>query len=88
MEFTAVDVDQVWVLQQHVEVEAGIHVARQARVVPCWHDHFASGISVSLSVYAADQRYEVALAAARDAHAESYGDVQDDGDPDDEQSPW
>jgi hypothetical protein len=88
VEFTAVDVDQVWVLQQHVEVEAGIHVAREARAVLSWHDHFAAGLGVSLSVYATDERYDAALAAARDTHAETYSDDQDEGDPDDEQSPW
>ena len=84
--FTAVDVGQAWMLQQHLEFESGVHVCREARAVLCWHDHFAAGLSATLWVYASDERYEAALADARKAHAENY-DEDDDGEADDDGGP-
>ena len=86
--FTAVDSGQSWWLDQHLEDEGGVVVAAGARAIMSWNDNFAAGVTATLAIYASDERYEAALADAREAHAETYDEDQDEGDPDDEQSPW
>ena len=67
----------VW-LDQHVEQEGGVLVAEGARVVVSWSDNFASGINATLSMYATDARYQVAVEEACAQHQEHYDDDQDE----------
>ena len=71
--FTAVEDHQEWWLDQHLESECGLLVAKEGRAFISWSDNFAAGVNVRLCVCATADRYASALAEAERRHADVYG---------------
>ena len=83
-DFAAVKSGQDWWLDQHLENEGGILVARDARAIIEWSDHFSAGLNATLHVFTSEERYEAALSEARERHADNYDDEEQEQHEEDE----
>lgn len=85
--FAAVKSGQDWWLDQHLENEGGILVARDARAIIEWSDHFSAGLNATLHVFTSDERYEAAVSEARERHADNYDEEDEEwGDDEDHEA--
>ncbi len=77
VKFKAVATEQDWWLDQHLESEGGVAVARDARAIVTWSDHFACGLNATLSVYADDERFRSAMEEQRSCGDQADGESAD-----------
>lgn len=77
VEFVSVASGESWWMDQHLEDEGGVAVAKAARAIISWTDNFASGLNATLCIFSSDEVYEAALAEARTRHEERYDDEED-----------